>query len=178
MNKNDCLVYRHIRLDNNKVFYIGISNNMRRPFRKDKRNKFWVNIVNKTDYIVEIISKGLSWEDACELEILLIQEYGRRNLGLGELVNLTDGGDGMINHRHTEESKKKMSVASSNKLHSIETKEKIKDNNPNKKLVLNFETGIFYDSLVDAALSINMKITTLGGKLRGVRPNETSLRYV
>jgi hypothetical protein len=79
------LVYRHRRLDNNKVFYIGIGNE-KRPYSK-KRNKHWQNVVNKTDYVVEIISENLSLEDACELEMFLISEYGVKNL-----TNITCGG--------------------------------------------------------------------------------------
>jgi hypothetical protein len=36
----------------------------------------------------------LSWEEACEKEIELIEMYGRRKLGEGTLVNLTEGGQG------------------------------------------------------------------------------------
>jgi hypothetical protein len=90
-----CL-YRHIRLDNNEVFYIGIGNE-KRPYKKQSRSSFWHNIVDKTDYDIEVLAKNLSWEDACELEVFMISEYGRRDLGLGNLVNLTDGGDGMVN---------------------------------------------------------------------------------
>ena len=60
----DKIVYRHIRLDNNKVFYVGIGNE-KRPYSKHGRNKHWNNIVNKTDYFVEIIAKNISLEDAC-----------------------------------------------------------------------------------------------------------------
>ena len=90
-----CL-YRHIRLDNNEVFYIGIGNE-KRPYKTHSRSSFWHNIVDKSGYDIEILAKNLSWEDACELEVFMISEYGRRDLGLGNLVNLTDGGDGMVN---------------------------------------------------------------------------------
>jgi hypothetical protein len=90
-----CL-YRHTRLDNNEVFYIGIGN-IKRPYKTHSRSSFWHNIVGKSDYDIEVLSKNLSWEDACELEAFMISEYGRRDLGLGNLVNLTDGGDGMCN---------------------------------------------------------------------------------
>jgi hypothetical protein len=39
----------------------------------------------------------LTWEESCEKEIELIALYGRRDLGLGTLVNLTNGGEGNLN---------------------------------------------------------------------------------
>lgn len=100
------IVYRHRRLDNNEIFYIGIGNFEDRAYNKKGRSEWWRKIIKKTEYQVEIISKDLIWEDACELEILLISEYGRRDLGLGTLVNLTDGGDGQSNP--SQESRLKM----------------------------------------------------------------------
>ena len=50
---NTC-IYRHIRLDTNQVFYIGIGS-IKRAYRKTGRNNYWNNITNKTvakQYIV------------------------------------------------------------------------------------------------------------------------------
>lgn len=93
---NNTVLYRHIRLDNNTTFYIGIGN-IDRPNKKSGRNKLWYNITSKVDYEVNILKSNLSWQDACELEKILISYYGRKDLGLGELVNMTDGGDGIKN---------------------------------------------------------------------------------
>jgi hypothetical protein len=46
---------------------------------------------------------------ALSLEKFMIKHFGRKDLGLGPLVNLTDGGDGVSGHRHSKESKLKMS---------------------------------------------------------------------
>ena len=43
---------------------------------------------------IEFIDTSLSREQACELEIFLINEIGRRDLGTGSLTNKTSGGDG------------------------------------------------------------------------------------
>ena len=48
-------VYRHIRLDKNEPFYIGIGAHLKRAYEKTKRNKFWYNVVAKTEYNVEIL---------------------------------------------------------------------------------------------------------------------------
>ena len=104
------IVYRHRRLDTNEIFYIGIGKEEKRAFSKYKRNVHWINIVKKAGYQVEIISRDLTWEDACELEIFLIKLYGRKDLGLGNLVNMTDGGDGCLGNIHSEETRKLISL--------------------------------------------------------------------
>lgn len=91
-------VYLHKRLDKDEIFYVGIGNSIKRAFDVNSRNKYWQNIVNLTDYSVEIFAKDLEWKDACELEKLLISKYGRKDLGLGTLCNLTNGGDGVLGH--------------------------------------------------------------------------------
>lgn len=98
-------VYRHRRLDTSEIFYVGISGVIgdSRANTKHSRNNFWKNIVAKSEYIVEILFERLSHEDACELEIFLISEYGRRDLGKGSLCNLTDGGEGSTGYTKTQE---------------------------------------------------------------------------
>jgi hypothetical protein len=121
------IVYRHIRLDKNEVFYIGIGKSEKRAYTKRSRNQHWKNIVSKTEYKVEIIFENLSWEDACEKEIELIKFYGRKDLGLGTLVNLTDGGDGSINVKMSIETKEKMSKSSKGKKKPEFTNEHIRN---------------------------------------------------
>jgi DNA-directed RNA polymerase subunit RPC12/RpoP len=98
------VVYRHIRLDKKEVFYIGIGSKENRAYSLSDRNKYWQNVANFTDYKVEILFDDLDWNKACEKEKELISLYGRKDLGLGTLVNLTDGGEGNLNL--SEESKK------------------------------------------------------------------------
>jgi hypothetical protein len=100
-------VYKHIRKDTNEVFYIGIGKTKRRPTDKNNRNDRWTKLVNKVGFYAEIIEDGLTWQQACELEIKLIKQYGRRDLNEGSLVNMTDGGDGFVG-THSEETKAKL----------------------------------------------------------------------
>lgn len=109
-------LYRHIRLDKNIPFYIGIGENKdggySRAFDKQNRRRnssIWKRIVAKTEYEVEILLDEISWEEACKKEKEFIKLYGRINIGTGILANMTDGGEGAVNMRHSEESKKKMS---------------------------------------------------------------------
>lgn len=115
------LIYRHVKPDG-EVFYIGIGDS-KRPYAFKNRNKFWKSITAKyPNYEIEILKKHLSWEDACELEKILINYYGRRDLGLGTLCNLTDGGDGTLNHIVSEKHKEILRAFKLNKKDSIQTK--------------------------------------------------------
>jgi len=88
------IVYIHTGKDNNEVFYVGIGKSESRAISRCKRNVFWNNYVNVHGFYHTIVFKDLSWEEACEKEIELIEMYGRRKLGEGTLVNLTVGGQG------------------------------------------------------------------------------------
>lgn len=92
-------LYQHIRNDNGDVFYVGIGDKYR-PNEKSSRNKFWNNIVSKTEYTVEIVRSFDSWNDACDWERFFIGIYGRRIDNTGTLVNLTYGGDGTSGFKH------------------------------------------------------------------------------
>ena len=119
-NEKNCYVYQHVRLDKNEIFYIGIgkTKNYKRAYSKSGRNSYWYNVVNKTDYKVEIIVDNLSWEEASTKEIELITLHGRKDLGIGTLVNLTDGGQGATNVKVSEETKLKLSEAKKGKKYS------------------------------------------------------------
>ena len=99
------IVYQHRRKDNNKVFYVGIGKHEKRAFDKSRRYKAWKDLVKNRGYIVEITHKDIIWEEACAIEKYLISFYGRRDLGLGDLVNMTDGGEGLKNLSESSRSK-------------------------------------------------------------------------
>ena len=115
-------VYRHIRLDKNEPFYIGIGsdNSYKRAYSKKNRNKHWKNIINKTKYEVEILFNDLSWEEACSKEKEFISLYGRKDLSNGSLCNYTDGGDGVLGLIMSDESREKMRKAQTGKKQSFE----------------------------------------------------------
>ena len=163
--ENNKVVYRHRRVDTFEIFYIGMGS-LERAYSKDaaKRNKIWNRIINKTDYEVEILAENLTWEEACELEELLISLYGRKNLNTGTLANLTNGGDGSKGCTPSIETRKKIGDFHRNKIVSKESRDKMRkakegkfflSNNPNSKKVINLETGEIFDTAKEAALSIN-----------------------
>ena len=65
-------------------------------------------------------------------------------------------------------------TASENELHSYSVLNKI---NPQRKLILNVDYGIFYDTIEDAAKSIGIKYKTLSAMLTGQNKNKTNLIY-
>src|SRR5580765_4073454 len=93
-------VYRHIRVDKNEVFYIGIGIGyyFQRADQKTKRSKFWHYIADKTEWYSEIMVQGLTREQAELKEIEFISLYGRKKDG-GTLCNITFGGDGSFGLR-------------------------------------------------------------------------------
>lgn len=105
-------IYRHIRLDKNEPFYIGIGTRRKigfnrslydRAYSKKGRSTFWSSILRKTDYRVEIMIDDMSKEEAIEKEKEFISLYGRSNIGKGILCNLTDGGEGVFGYVPTME---------------------------------------------------------------------------
>lgn len=128
-------VYRHIRLDKNEPFYIGIgkSEDYKRAFTSNHRNKIWTLIKNKTDIEVEILFDNISWEEACNKEKEFILLYGRKDLNTGTLANLTIGGDGKVGSIISKETREKLSLASKGKKRPKELMEKIRLKNLGKK---------------------------------------------
>lgn len=128
MEDRNYYVYIYWRLDTNEPFYIGKGKGNRWK-NLDRRNEHFKRIVNKSQFVVEIVKDNLTNECACGIEIYLINklvfEYGysidilnNHSIEKGmHLVNQTWGGDG-LSRPHTEKEKERMSC-----LHS-------KENNP------------------------------------------------
>lgn len=114
-------LYRHIRLDTNKVLYIGIAKKTsnfsgsyteyKRAHCRFRRSQFWKNIILKTPYRVEILFESTDLNLIKSKETEFIKLYGRRDIGLGELVNHNDGGAGAFGNVASASTRRKMSVA-------------------------------------------------------------------
>jgi hypothetical protein len=198
-------VYRHIRLDKNEPFYIGIGSSLSRCYTKVRRNKYWHSITKNIKYRVDILFDDLSIEEAKDKEKELIALYGKKING-GLLVNITDGGDGSWGVKHTDsqlESRRKRMLENNHfkgKTHTKESKEKMRlaklgkkrekdgyikraekmkqytgEKHWNSKLVLNIETGIYYASVKEACFSANMNITTF---IRAIKKEIINYRLV
>lgn len=108
----------------------------------DRESPFKVNKIkklkrNNIDIISMKIYENLENEYSLEVEKETIRKIGRRDLGIGPLVNQTDGGDGRLNSPHSDETKKK--ISETKKLQSIsipcsdETKEYLREINTGYK---------------------------------------------
>jgi group I intron endonuclease len=93
----------------------------------------------------------------------------------------------LIGRKFCELTKKNMSINNAKywlgKSLSQEHKEKIKNSKIGKpanncKILIDLETGIFYNSVREASKLYNIKETTLIMQLKGVNKNKTNLRYV
>lgn len=91
------IVYNHKKATTGEIFYIGIGLAKARAYTHHGRNKYWHRIVNKHGYVVQITHEGVCKEEAVSIERYLIYFYGRRDIKAGPLINLTDGGEGVIN---------------------------------------------------------------------------------
>jgi hypothetical protein len=146
------IVYQHRRKDTNEVFYIGIGKSKDRAYQKGLRNPHWYSVVDKVGYEVDILIEGLSWEDACVVDSGLISDYGRSDLGLGPLVNMTDGGDGTLGIVDTPERRlaKRQFMLENNPMNFEESRKKVAESKIGKKrfdmqgdLNPNFKPGVY-----------------------------------
>lgn len=165
-------IYQHVRLDTNEVFYIGKGVQKKRNYKyyrafdKKRRNNIWNNIIKKTKYRVEILFTNLSEKECFNIEIELINKYGKIYDKSGTLANYTNGGEGQL--RFHKNSKKQIEAA--NKAREIawklpKTKKQIEavtqnilKANPEKKVLqydLNMNLLDEFKSLAEAARSVN-----------------------
>lgn len=155
-------VYRHIRLDKNEPFYIGIgakkkdrytvwTSEYKRAFEIIRRNNVWKSIVSRTEFEVEILAEFESYKEAQEKEKELIKYYGRIINNTGCLANLTEGGEGAAGRIATSEAIKKTSSA-----HMIS--------------VIHKESKRIFPSIKEAALFSGMNRQTLCRHLKAGNP--------
>lgn len=137
---NAFYTYAHINLKTNKIFYIGKGKN-KRYLDVNKRNKHWQGIVNKYGFKAIILAYWDTEKEAFDHEKLLIACF--KDIGCG-LANKTNGGEGTASlnlkqaalnrpkrivsqsqkakisdslkgNKHTDETKKKMSISALNR---------------------------------------------------------------
>lgn len=205
-------LYRHIRLDTGQPFYIGIGTKREsrpyyvhtaeytRAYSKSGRTNYWKRTVAKAGYEVEILFESDDYEFIKQKEIEFIKLHGRCDKGEGTLVNLTDGGDGVIGVIRSQETSDKISKANSGRKTSEETKLKqslVKkgkkmsehtkelrkgcmptgENHAGARLILNLQTGIYYPTVKEASQACGVGSSALRNMLSGHRRNHTSLIY-
>lgn len=113
-------LYRHIRLDKNEPFYIGIGTKSEQDLKygyygrasaKHVDNNIWLKIVAKTEWKWEILLESEDRKFIEQKEIEFISIYGRKCDNKGSLSNLTLGGESNLGYKFTDEQQKKISDA-------------------------------------------------------------------
>lgn len=156
-------LYRHVRLDKNEVFYVGIGTKSwntnlvtikkeieySRAYSKTNRTFQWSNIVRlNKGYSIEIIMESDNYGFIKKKEIEFIALYGRRDLGKGTLCNMTNGGEGQ------------------ERITSEKTRAKRRKN----VFTYSRTTGIFiekYASVKEASVKLNIRNTTISSCMTG-----------
>jgi hypothetical protein len=96
----------HIRETKN---YISGSISTSKLTNRYKINKIKKLINQNKLPVIKRVENNLNEKKAFELERKLISLIGRKDLNLGPLTNLTDGGEGLSGYKHTEEWKRENS---------------------------------------------------------------------
>lgn len=130
-------LYRHIRLDKNEPFYIGIgrkrkvrnvcswSHEYERAYVNGKgRSKLWNRIAAK-GYEIEILFETNNHKLILKKEIEFINLYGRIDLNTGSLSNFTSGGEGIVSPSVL--TRKLISEKLTGLIRSEKTRQKIKE---------------------------------------------------
>ena len=159
-------LYRHIRLDKPEVMYVG-KGTVRganteeglytRAYNMVGRNKVWKRVYEKSGGCeVEIFFESHDLALILKKEMEFIQYYGRKDLGLGTLCNLTDGGESEPNYKHTDESRAKMAKSSNRPTGSL--------NPASIKIFAYTIDGKFYkeyDCMTDCSKDLSVSLTCI-----------------
>lgn len=106
----------------NDIFYVG-KGCKNRSSTFNHRNKYWHNKVNKNGgFFINHIATELTEKEAFDIEKFYISVFGKwQDNGL--LVNMTDGGDGVLGYIPSDEHKQKISNALKGRIGKPLTKE-------------------------------------------------------
>ena len=130
LGKGVYYVYLYKNPSNNSPIYVG-KGQRKRAYYYEGHNIFLKNTIKKYGKpIIEFVAECVSQSAAFALEKKLIAQIGRKDLGLGPLCNLTNGGEGISGHKRSEEFKQTMR----NRVISEETRKKISETAKGKKM--------------------------------------------
>jgi hypothetical protein len=161
-------VYGHYKADTGELFYIGKGSDTR-AWKKNRRNQYWKNIVNRHGFVVKIIYDDLTHDEAYDKEKELITEIGLENLAnfqIGGRITIDRSdetrakiskafkgkplseehrrkiGAAHKNRAKTEAHRKKLSDALKNRKFSEESLKKMSESRRNKKLTVEHRKNI------------------------------------
>lgn len=135
--KPDYYVYVLYNQATGEIFYVGKGSGRRVwhhiwQARNTNNNSYKLNVIRQIEREnnqvgIAFIRDELTEDDAFMWECFWIAEYGRRDLGTGCLANLTDGGDGVSGHKHSDKTKRLMADTKKGQTMKEEIKRKISE---------------------------------------------------
>lgn len=132
MQANNFYIYEHIRPDTNQVFYVGKGCGNR--CNSLRRNVHWKRIVAKAGgFTVRKIVENIDEELAFLAEQERIDQLKRLSFNL---CNATNGGEGVSGYKHTQNTKKILSIAMKNTMKTyakVLSQKQMGNNNSAKK---------------------------------------------
>lgn len=125
-------VYAYIRSKDSKTAKAGTPYYIGKGIHGRARGKHRVPIPKKDQQIL-IIKSNLDHYESNDLEIRLIRWYGRKDIGTGILLNLTNGGDGVPGRKNKPATIKKMRASAKLRMMRPESKEMVIKSNKSRK---------------------------------------------
>lgn len=144
-SQSNFYVYEHIRLDTNKVFYVGKGKGKRATFSAN-RSEHWKRIKAKAGISIRYVAINLDEE----LALLAEQERISQLKKLGYILcNRTDGGEGLSGMKFSEDHKRKIKESNIGKKRSKELSKKLSIIKGKK--VFCVTDNLFFNSTFEAA---------------------------
>jgi group I intron endonuclease len=159
-------------------FYIGQTtniksrmNNHRRELNNQKHcNSYMQNAFNKYgDFNYEILFTCTeNYLDIVEQELIDMYKGKKGFMNMMLSVKTPRGENhSWTGKKHTDEAKEKMSLAAKNRNKASRARK-----------VIDISNGYVFNTVKDAAKSVNLKARTLNAMLTGQNPNKTNLKYL
>lgn len=180
MTEKEYYTYLH-RNNSGHVFYVGCATTnpkkrgvrakLQRAYSTSGHSMVWDETA-KNGYAVEILSFFNTKIEAYTEEVKLIAQYRAD----GEpLVNICSGGAGVPGAKDSSDVRRKKSITKIGNLNPMHGKTSGKS--PVARPVIHMQSGVFYDSIQEAADVFGYKMKTLYNWLSGHRTNPTSLEF-
>lgn len=127
--------YVYTYRDQKGIFYVGKGKGKRAfdHLNPTYKSRVAAKVRNMNETPIVDIWNVDSETKALELEVKLISLLGRKDLGTGRLMNLTNGGDGASGICRSEETKRKNSIANTGRIFSEEHRANISKSRTGKK---------------------------------------------
>ena len=143
----------------------------------NERERYWqeyYNVLNKglnclltsTTEKNKIYSKSTIDKMSKSLKGRIITEEWRNNL--------SKAGTGRV---FTKETRQKLTIANTGRFYSEETKKKIANNNPTSRIIIDMNTGVFYYSIAELAIYLNVNPSTLFDRLTERKTYKNKSQY-